>query len=281
VPSLEEVLARSQSMDTMNKKMLALLYGVMGGGKTTLGMQIAQAITPPDERIAFIDSHQGWSVLGPELTKRTVRFGVIEYDYSMALTELFLTPEWRDVGTVVIDEHTSMFDHDLISVTQARAKTDKDKDPDEPKWPDMNATIQRAVFNLNRWIATGCNIIIIGHERIDKDDRQVAVTSPAYLPKAVPKMCQPMHLVGHVTADLNETAVSSEEAVYKREVQCHPSRRVIAKCRLPGLAVNNSFEKVVASCVSFVETGRLVEPVVETTLSGEYVNEVDPAVIGE
>jgi AAA domain len=281
MPTLDEVLARSQNMDTMQKKLLAMLYGVMGGGKTTLGMEIAQAITPSDERIVFVDSHQGWSVLGPHLTRRTVRFGVIEYDFNMALTELLLAPDWQDVGTVVVDEHTSLFDHDLLSVTKARAKNDKDKDPDMPQWPDMNATIQRAVFNLNRWIATGRNVIFIGHERIDKDDRQVPVISPAYLPRAIPKMCQPLHLVGHVTADLNETAVSESEAVYKRLVQCHPSRRVIAKSRLPGLSVNNSFEKVINACVEFTKSGKLGADQKEIILSTETVGESDPAVTSE
>lgn len=282
---LEAVLSRIENMDDLSKKFLGMIYGPMGGGKTTLAMMIAQAITPPDEEIFYLDSAQNWVVLGPDLTRRTQRVHLTGYLGVQGAGALVETGKLGNIGTVVIDEHSSFFDADLQEVTQNNAKKDPSKSPDAPQWPDMNQTINRWVVNENMWIATGKNIIFVSHDRVDSDDKKVPVTAPNYLPKAISKLCRPMHLVGLVTADVQESE-SDPAKMYKRSVQCHPTRRVVAKCRLPELPLHASFEEVVAAAVNLVQHGKMLEDEVpETTLPNEHLSENlsenDPATIGD
>jgi hypothetical protein len=133
-----------------------------------------------------------------------------------------------------LDEATSAADFALDEVLKFRAGQDRTKDPDTPTQPDYNTTTNRVRKTYMELLTLhGVNVILVCHTRKDKDNRNIEVVSPSFLPKLGQKIKQPLHLIAQLTG--NEIATEDGKSSYVRILQVHPTRTVDAKCRIGGL----------------------------------------------
>lgn len=255
-------------LDSMNDpeddvvKILCMLYGESGVGKTVLAMQIAQAVCPPGKQVLHIDFARGFDVLRnprwQHLAKNARRMqyrGLSQIEALAAALTAANPPEPFDkVGVVILDESSSMADNDLLTVVKARASKDPTKDPDEPKQPDMNATTQRVKRAMSALHAAPVHVIHLAHIRKDKDNLNIEVVGPSYMPKLSSKLREEMLVVGNVQADIVEVSDGPNE--YRRFVQIQPSRRVIAKCRIDGMPERPSFDEFITGVSQFTQGQR-------------------------
>lgn len=222
--SLEESIANVKGM----------IYGESGVGKTVFGMKLAQAITPSDKRILHLDAVEGWVSLKnhPELLKRVDRMayqGLAHLDAVVKYANEGVAP-MDSIGTIVLDELSTMSKLDLDIVLAGRAKKDRSKDPDVPTQPDFFANTERVRRSTTKLLALPINIIILSHQRDDKEESTGRLTiRPAFMPKVSETLRANLHFVVHMTAD---EATVKDKAVYRYELQVHPTKKVVAKCRI-------------------------------------------------
>ena len=214
----------------------AMIYGLSGVGKTVHSMMIAQEITPSDRWILYVDTAEGWvSLLNHEdmhIKRRTERMKYI--NLNQLETVCFMVREgagkFAQLGCIVFDESTSAADSELDSIVKYRAAQDRAKDPDMPTQPDYGAVTNRVRKTyMDLLTLPHVHVILVAHARKDKDNRNIEVVSPSFMPKLGQKLKQPMHLIANLSG--NEL----EEDKYARIFQVHPTRRVDAKTRIGGL----------------------------------------------
>lgn len=266
MPSPQELLAALEAQLTPLESTKPcgkfMLFGNSGTGKTVLSIRIAQAITPPDKQILYVDFKEGWTSLlnhDPALRARVTRLPYENYTQVSLVVDAIWNNvgKFANVGTIVIDEHTSMAQDDMEAITRNRAQSDKEKDPDTPTWPDMNTAGLRARRALNSVLDLPINVILVAHERDNKDRRGVVVTTPNYLPKLYAKILEPLHFVGHCTATLQEGGADAGK--YVRQVQCHPSKLIVCKSRVGGLGIFETHENLIEKLTSWLSLGGMPE----------------------
>jgi hypothetical protein len=222
-----------ESLSTTVPTFKGMLYGVSGVGKTVHSVMIAQDITPLDKDILFIDTAEGWVSLEnhPELKNRVTRMRYVNLKQIEALCKAIRTDQssFANYGTIILDEASSAADTALDEVVKFRASQDRGKDPDTPTQPDYGTTTNRVRKTyMDLLTLPGVHVILVSHARKDKDNRNVEVTSPSFLPKLGQKIKQPLHLIAHLSG--NEI-----DDKYVRIMQVHPTRTIDAKCRIGGL----------------------------------------------
>lgn len=231
---LERLRATMEDLTSSQPSFKGMLYGLSGVGKTVTAVMLAQEITPPEKTIQYIDTAQGWVSLmnHPELiTDRVKRMRYINLSQIEALTQTVRLglEEFGNIGTIILDEATSAADTALDEVLKFRASQDRAKDPDTPTQPDYNTTTNRVRKTYNDLLTLeGVHVIMVAHARKDKDNRNIEVTSPSFLPKLGQKIKQPLHLI----ANLSGNEIDNK---YVRIFQVHPTRTIDAKCRIGGL----------------------------------------------
>lgn len=258
-----------------------MLYGNSGAGKTVLGITIAQKITRQDKDIIYVDFKEGWVSLlnhDPKLRSRVRRIVYKGFSQLEAIVDAIEIKHgsFANVGAIVLDEHTSMFQDDMELLTRTRAKSDKEKDPDTPTWPDMNTSGIRTRRNLNKLLSLKVHVILLCHERDDKDKKGVVVTGPAYLPKLSPRIREPLHFAGRCVADIAE---GGQGGRYRRSVQCHPSRTIVAKSRIGGLEVFESHGKLVEKIAGWLNRGGVPDKEAEQVILADEQDAHDPDIV--
>ena len=248
---VKDLMARMASMDQAQASLKLLLYGDSGVGKTVEAMHIAQAITPAQKVILYIDSAEGWVSLNnfPVLKRRTQRMtltrsSMIE-DIGNAISER--AGIFGQVGCIVIDEHSSIADYDLLAVAKSRAGADSSsKDPDQPTQPDMGVTTNR-IFKFTSGIIAlpDVHVILVTHERIDKDNLGKTRTAPSYMPVLSKRMRELVHIVGRMTADIIVDREGKQS--YKRQIQVQPTLKIVAKTRVGGLPVQVTANELITA----------------------------------
>lgn len=217
-----------------------MFYGDSGTMKTTVAMRFAQAITPPDKRILYLDSAEGWSTLqnyeAEGLMDRVLHQPVESHEQLILMAQVLLMQKapFDKVGCVLFDEYTQMVDSDLNWIVESRAEHVNSqegssyKDPFTPALPDYNATRIRS----NKVLATflrvpDVHLLFIGHEK--KGDR--AVTIPDMQDKAGKSLYQRLHFLYRT-----ETVTPKEKgkSAYWR-MQTVNGNRVQAKNRINGI----------------------------------------------
>jgi hypothetical protein len=264
----DALMAARKPMNELIPFLKACVYGDSGFGKTVFSMQLAQAITPPGKSIEYIDYLEGWVALlnhrDEGLLKNVHREsyeGISQIDTLGKFIKMGVEP-FDNIGTVILDEFSSMTKSDLFTVVKSRAAKDSSKDPNVPTQPDFYAGTNRADLALTSLLQAKVNVIVVSHIREDKDKSGAVVTRPAFMPNFSDTFRQMMHLVAHLTAEefiIEETG----EADYKRSLQVHPTRRVNAKTRIGGLRPNVPPEVLIPAVVEWMHGNRESEPVDE------------------
>lgn len=235
---LSKIESHINENDDPHGSVKLMLYGDSGTGKTTAAMQLAHEITPKGKTTCYMDTSQGWWFIAPNLRENAFRvstsdLGIIQNVAKACENKL---GRFADVGTIVIDEHSSIAHTDLLNITKKNSdKSDKGKDQFAPEWKDMNSSSNRVLLvSIMLVVLQGVNVIFISHERSDKEESTGVVTfGPLHLPKYSSRLSGLLNLVGRVTADMS---ISDNEGItYSREIQIHPTRRVVAKCKIGGM----------------------------------------------
>lgn len=271
-PQLLDALGEStKDLSVYPPRLLGMIYGASGHGKTVLAVQIAQKITKPGDRIFYIDTADGWVSCQehPGLLERLTGVaykGISQLDTLIEAIKLTQNPEsksvpalerYQNIGTVILDEASTMAAFDLDTVTAARADVNVMFDEDKPEWDDRNIATNRFRKAIYRLINnTPCNIILVAHDREAKNKKKITVTSPAFAEKTSELVRQPLHLVGYLTADNQVTG--DNKPVYRRSVQCWPTNQADAKSRISSLNVNETPEALVEKISAWLSRGGVV-----------------------
>lgn len=276
---LEALMAARQPLDETHPNLKACIYGESGFGKTVETMMIAQAITPPEKTIEYIDFLEGWVALlnHPGLTRRTNRQmyqGLSQIEFLAKAIKLGIEP-FDKVGTVVLDEFSGMGKTDLDIVLKTRASKDASKDPNVPTQPDFYANTERMRRALTELLQADINVLTVAHIREDKLSNGLVVTRPAFMPAFSDIFRQTMHLVAHLTAQ--EFTAEDGTQDYKRALQVHPTRTVSAKTRIGGLPVSVTGEQLRSAIVEWMRGNRKSEAV-DANTGENLVIHADPQV---
>lgn len=266
-----------ETLDQKHTSFKGMIYGDSGVGKTVSSMALTQAITPSDKSILYIDSAEGWVSLDnhKSLKVRTnyVKFQQFEIFEALAAAIRDGIKPWDTIGTVVLDEHSSMAIDDLDEVVLFRSKTNAGKDPDTPVMPDYNTNTNRTRKYLADLIQLPhFNVILTAHQRSDKDNMQREKIGPNYLPKLSSTIRGMLHLVAYMTADIDK-----EEKVVVRKFQCHPTTRIVAKTRIGGLPPVTTLRELANVVNEWLLGDHPTEPAPEP----EVINELPEAVMEE
>lgn len=255
------------------------VYGDSGFGKTVFAMQLAQAVTPQGMTIEYIDFLEGWVALLNhkeegllDRAHREAYQGISQLE-TLALFIKKARAPFDRVGTVILDEFSSMTKADLDTVVKYRAAKDSSKDPNVPTQPDFYAGTERARRALTELLQAKVNVIVVSHIREDKLNNGLVVTRPAFMPNFSDTFRQMMHLVANMTAE--EFTAEDGSVDYKRSLQVHPTRRVNAKTRIGGLQPNVPPDYLIPAIVQWMQGNRESEPVEvldeEKDLTGDNV----------
>lgn len=239
------------------------VYGDSGFGKTVFAMKLAQAVNPPGKTIEYIDFLEGWVALlnhtDEGLLKNAHREqyeGISQIEALAEMIKMQIAP-FDKIGTVILDEFSSMTKTDLDTVVKSRAAKDSSKDPNVPTQPDFYAGTERARRALTTLLQAKVNVIVVAHIREDKLSNGQVVTRPAFMPNFSDTFRQMMHLVGHLTAE--EFTAEDGSVDYKRSIQVHPTKRVNAKTRIGGLSPNVIPEDLIKATVEWMHGERSSE----------------------
>lgn len=197
--SVGDLFASMTNMEDEYAAFVGCFYGDPGTRKTVRAMQLAQKITPPDKKILYVYSGQGWSSLKnhkeENLMARTKKMPFIRYEQIETLQATLMNPDMREkmgIGTIVFDEYNRMQDMDIDALTKHRAylvnsgpvKKDKQgveiyKDPDTPEWPEYNTTKVRMINLMNDLLMLDdLNTIFVCHTRMQKKTGKIEPDFP-------------------------------------------------------------------------------------------------------
>lgn len=283
--SAKELAALRETIEALDKtkiKFKWLLYGKSGVGKTVEAMEVAQRITPPDQRILFVDTGEGWVSLEnhPQLKRRTDRMlykGMSQFDTLVSAMQEG-AEGFNNYGTVVFDEFSTSakkFLHIVLDATKVDYLTGA---PEFKHWGIVSRNLERSVWKMLELKETH-NLIFIAHEKTKEDQRtKINVTGPSFMESVEATVKENVHVVSRMTADVeNRSGVPN----YKRELQVHPTKMVIAKSRVGGLDILTSPAKFNQRAVDWMNTGNLVDEqeVVELEsekeVSGDFSDQTD------
>lgn len=263
--ALEALMGKREQLSAKTPYFKGLIYGDSGAGKTVAAMKIAQAVTPPGKTIEFIDFLEGWVALlnHPGLTARANRQqyeGLSQLEYLAKFIKMGVEP-FDKIGTVILDEWSSMTQTDLDVVLKSRAAKDASKDPNAPTQPDFYANTERSRRAITELMQAHVNVICVGHIREDKLSNGVVRQGPAFMPKFSEKFRQMLHLVANLNAEEFTTEDGSPD--YRRFLQVHPTRSISAKTRIGGLPLSLSVEELIPAILEWMRGERAEEPTAE------------------
>lgn len=248
VPARTKKALLDSTEDLENKEVpyQLCIFGDQGTGKTLSMMKLMQMITPPDKKILFIDSGNGWATLKsyPELMKRVKysKFENIEQVLAWATALNEGGPGFDSIGAVILDEYSSMVRKDRTWIVKARAKQKEDKgefkDPFQPAQPDYLASQIRSEDILNAFVSTNIHVGFLSHEKFDKE---LVSIRPDFTPGAANDLQRILHSVLRASVTLDKATKTPV-----RKLQLQPiGNRVSCKNRVGGLGnFANTIEEV-------------------------------------
>ena len=213
------------------------IYAEPGLGKTYAGIELAQRITPPNKAIVYVYTGTNWDSFKdvPALANRVLKKPYTNMDELVAFVESFSkypaeTAQFP-VGTIVFDEHNTMFDDDVDTITAINAaallkEKKKYKDPHTPEWPEYNMGKMHMKNIMNATLNTpAINFIFLCHER---DGKKSFKKEPDYFDKASQEFMRPLSCLYRLTTQI-------QDGVVVRTFQTQGTDQVTAKNRITGL----------------------------------------------
>lgn len=257
---LEALINLRQPLAELHPYFKACVYGDSGFGKTVWAMKLAQAITPPDKTIEYIDHMEGWVSLANhkglrDRAHRQKYEGFSQVEFLAEVIAKGIEP-FANIGTVILDEFSSMTYNDLDILVKAQKK-------DTPEWPEYYAGQERARRCLEKLMSQNINVICVAHIREDKLSSGLIVTRPKFVPGFNEIFRQLMHLVTHLSTE--EYTAENGTVDYQRLFQVHPTKRVNAKTRVGGLTP--------------IVEGDVLIAAIQEWMQGEREEEVNDAVL--
>ena len=210
--SIQDLFASMSKMEAKDAAFVGCFYGDPGTHKTVNAAKLAQAITPPDMKILYVFTGQGWTSLmnHPELMDRMIKMPFIRNEQIETLRTVLMNEELRkklNVGAVIFDEYNRMQDMDTDILTKHRAslinKTPtygKDgkvvyKDPDTPEWPEYNTTKVRLINLINDLLVVPkLHTIFVCHTKFQKSRGQIEPDFPNAAGSAFISMVHSLYL---------------------------------------------------------------------------------------
>lgn len=259
----------------------ALIYGESGVGKTVAALQLAQSIKGRG-KILYIDAVEGWVSLRNHsgLMDDVIRIKYEGLSQLELIHDLFVAGDdfVKDVEVVIFDEISVIAKNDLDVVLKASLKSDPNKDPDVPTWPDMNANTHRMRKMTINFMKLDVHQIYLSHLREDEDKNLgYKVRRPEFMPKLNTTIREGLHLVAFMKADERKHAGNIE---YVRSLQVHPTKTVVAKSRIGGMGIHTTMSDLIKTTVEWMQ-GKVdtveVQDVVDDTTSGIFTDD-DPGI---
>jgi hypothetical protein len=245
--SMEDVLKLMSPMKSEDASFVGSFYGPPGTRKTTRTMELAQAITPPDQKILYVYTGQGWTSLMnfPHLMERTIKMPFVRYEQIETLRNILLNEQLRNqlkIGAVVFDEYNRMQDMDTDILTKHRAQLvnkvpsyDKSgariyKDPDTPEWPEYNTTKVRLINLINDLLVVPkLHSFFVCHTRLQKKTGMIEPDFPFAAGSAFTSM---IHSLYYCT---KEDAVQGGKPVTIYPIELEGTGTTASKNRIGGL----------------------------------------------
>lgn len=250
---LDALKATQKPLEEVQPTFKGLLYGGIGAGKTYTTMIIAHKITPLGKRILYVDYAEGWTAIKDvdQIVARSTRYQFDSLSQLEYLAEAIAdrAPGFDDVGTVVLDEYSSMVDNNLEKIVNELHKEDPGKhDKYMPEWPHFNRNkIQASRVHRRFSRIPGVNVLYIAHvkERVEQASG-LAYVEPNFNPSYGKDFLQDLQLVGLMTAK-----VQSDK--YTRKIQVQPEKRVAAKNRLGFDKTQVSPSELISAITNFID----------------------------
>lgn len=211
-----------------------LIYGDPGAGKTALGASIG-------EKVLFVVADPGgFEALfnHPELGLGT-RIKTIQYDgisQLEALADIFVEggTSYDQYDTVMLDTMSNIasLDRDVITKVKMKKKGDSFAWEDQ-QWPIYNETTLRVTTALLKLMLAPVNVVMTAHS-MEREINGRQITRPKFSPEIFASISGQCSMIAYMTA--NEAGVDNDGSVnYKRKIQYHPTRSIVAKTRIGGL----------------------------------------------
>lgn len=216
-----------------------MIYGPQGAGKTVFAIGLAQQLLKgTGKTIVHVDTSEGWVSLRnhPVLANnvKTVRYRGYEYLETLIYAIKNKVAPFDNVGAMVWDEMNKMVDRDTEFVFKARDNNQSGV----PEWPDYYKALQR-VRDLSHFLYRtnpDIHLIMTSHEKDKKNDKGLVIlTYPSISPRINEELGGDLHVIGRLKTKTIRGSDGMPE--YTRELQVHPTARIVAKTRVGGLPV--------------------------------------------
>ena len=245
--SMEDVLKLMSPMKSEEASFVGSFFGPPGTRKTVRTMELAQAITPADQKILYVYTGQGWTSLMnfPHLMERTIKMPFVRYEQIETLRNILLNKALREqlkIGAVIFDEYNRMQDMDTDILTKHRAalvnkvpQYDKSgqkvyKDPDTPEWPEYNTTKVRLINLINDLLVVPkLHSFFVCHTRLQKKTGMIEPDFPFAAGSAFISM---IHSLYYCT---KEDAVQNGKPVTIYPIELEGTSTTASKNRVGGL----------------------------------------------
>lgn len=239
----EKVLAEFDRLmiDTSNVTFKGLLYGDPGTTKTTLGASIGNkvlfVVADPDGYQSLLNHPE----LGLGSRVRPIRYtGVSQLE---ALADVFVTggTKFDEYDTVMLDTMSNIasLDRDVVTKVKMQKKGDAFQWEDQ-QWPIYNENTLRVTTALLKLMLAPINVVMTAHA-IEREVNGRQQTRPKFSPEIFASISGQCSMIAYMTA--NEGGVDSDGTVaYKRKIQYHPTRSIVAKTRIGGLPVSEDLD---------------------------------------
>lgn len=257
---LEELNSSISDLDDLKTMSKFLLYGESGVGKTVETAELAQLVTPPDKRILYVDTGEGWVSLKnhPQLMRRTKRMTYKGLKQIELLVDAISArvAGFDDYGTIVFDEFSTsakQFLHLVLDANDVKAMTEA---PEFKHWGILSRNIEKTLWKLLELKETH-NLFFIAHERTKKNKAtSLEQRGPSFMESIEGTVKENMHVVARMTAEVTNREGAPQ---YVRKLQVHPTKLVVAKSRIGGLDILVSPDQFNKRVADWLMTGDLVD----------------------